>query len=234
MPSLNPRKKKEILTAEMCAEIDRLGLDRNWFQWVVDEEGLEFGRFALSQRTKESQLFDKWHPRLTDFVASKRRQTSFPDPASIDVLDAATKRILEPKIRDAERVPCRGDFTAAFFTAPIHMLSFVASEWPSTYRHPVFVTPDELAEWRMIYDAEENDENRWWYVFQDWDAQLNPSADSFWLRDMTLQHDADVTPALIVWGLCWGSLAGGHRAELWGIDKAGNESFLQDIGDVTY
>lgn len=91
-----------------------------------------------------------------------------------------------------------------------------------------------MTEWRSLYDAEETDQDSWWYVFQDWDAQLNPSADSFWLRDMSVQHDIGITPALIVWGLCWGSLAGGHHAELWGIDHAGNESFLQDVGDVTY
>ena len=231
---LNPRKGREQPTSEMCAEIDRLGLERNWFQWVVDEEGLEFGRFALTQRTKESQLFDKWYPRLTDFVADKRRQNPFPDQRLMGVLDAATQRILEPKIRDAERVPCGGNFTAAFFSAPLHILPFVVSQWPSTYEHAVFMTPDELAEWQQIYDAEESDKESWWHVFQDWDAQLNPASDSFWLRDMTVQQPDGVTTVLIVWGLCWGSLAGGHRAELWGIDSDGSESLLQHVGDVTY
>ncbi len=148
--------------------------------------------------------------------------------------DRSCAVILEPKIRDAERVPCSGNYTAAFFAAPFHVLPFVVSQWPSRYRHPVFITPDELAEWRKIYDAEESDQESWWYVFQDWDAQLNPSPDSFWLRDAPVKIPTDVTPTLIVWGLCWGSLAGGHRAELWGIDRTGNESFLQDVGDVMY
>lgn len=53
--AFNPRKK-ELLTAKMCAEFDRLGLDRNWLQCVVEVEGLEFGRSVLSERPKESQL----------------------------------------------------------------------------------------------------------------------------------------------------------------------------------
>jgi hypothetical protein len=232
--ALNPGKGKEQLTPEMCAEIDRLGFERSWFQWIVDEEGLEFGRFALSQRTKESQLFDKWHPRLTGFVADKRRHTPLPDRGSMGAVDAATHRILEPKIRDAERVPCGGNFTAAFFSAPLHVLPLVVSEWPSTYQHPVFVTPDELTEWHNIYDAEESDRDSWWYVFQDWDAQVDPPPDSLWLRDRAVQQPDGVTPVLVVWGLCWGSLAGGRRAELWGIDSDGSESLLQHLGDVTY
>ena len=234
MKTRNSRKEKEILTPEMGAEIDRLGLDRSWFQWVVDEEGLEFCRYCLMQQTKSSELFDKWYPRLCEFVAAKRRETPLPVGGSMELLDAATQRILEPKIRDAERVPCRGNYTAAFFTAPLHLLPIVAAEWPSSYRHAVFLTPDELAEWRKIYTAEEPDQESWWFVFQDWDAQLNPSSDSFWLRDVPLPRASGITPVLVVWGLYWGSLAGGHRAELWGIDQAGNEAIVQDLGDVTY
>ncbi|HUG66910.1 MAG TPA: hypothetical protein VMM76_04100 [Pirellulaceae bacterium] len=234
MKAFSSRKSQEQLTSEMYAEIDRLGLERSWFQWIVDQDGLEFGQFALSQTTKRSHLFDKWYPRLTEFATAKRRQAPLPDRNSIDVTNAATRRIIEPKIRDAERVPCRGNFTAAFFTAPLHILPFVISEWPSTYRHPVFLTSDELTEWRYIYNAEETDQESWWYVFQDWDAQLNPSSDSFWLRDMALPQIDGTTPVLVVWGLCWGSLAGGHHAELWQIDDGGKEVFLRDVGDLTY
>ena len=228
------RREKEFLTPEMCAEIDRLGLDRGWFQWVVDEEGLDFGQFALSQRTKESRRFDKWYPRLSEFAAAKRSQSPLPTNDAIGLLDAATLRILEPKIRDAEHVPCKGSFTAAFFNAPLHVLPLVTISWPSTYRNPVFLTPDELTEWRQTYDSEEDDRESWWFVFQDWNAEVNPSSDSFWLRDTTIEPADGHTLVLITWGLCWGSLAGGHRAELWGIDADGNESFLQDLGDVTY
>lgn len=93
------RGEKLPLTPDMCDEIDRLGLDRDWFQWVVDREGLTFGRFALAQCTKESRLFDKWYPRLMDFVAAKRSQAPLPSMDAMGPMDAATLRILEPKMR---------------------------------------------------------------------------------------------------------------------------------------
>jgi hypothetical protein len=228
------RREKQSLTPDMCTEIDRLGLDRNWFQWVVDEEGLEFGKFFLSQRTKESQLFDRWHPQLVEFAAAKRFQSPWPNIESLGSLEAATLRILEPKIRDAERVPCVGDFTAAIFTAPLHVLPLVIQQWPSSYRHPVFLTPDELTEWRKTYDAGETDQESWWFAFQSWNAELNPSSGSFWLEDVNLQHAQGITPVLITWGLIWGALAGGDSVELWSIDADGHESFLQALGGTTY
>ncbi len=227
-------KQKESLSPEMCAEIDRLGFERSWFQWVVDEEGLKFAAYCLSQRTKEASLFDKWYPRLAEFANTKRSQTPMPMSETLGLFDAATRRILEPKIVNAERVPCGGNFTAAIFTAPLHVLPFIVTQWPSNYRHPVFLTPSELTEWRQTYDAEEDDQESWWYVFQDWDAELNPSPDSYWLRDTKIECVSNLTPVLIVHGLCWGSLAGGHHAELWGVDISGQESFLQDLGEVTY
>jgi hypothetical protein len=217
----------------MCAEIDRLGLDRGRFQWIVDEEGLDFGKSCLSQRTKESKLFDKWFPRLTEFARSIRSQSPFPSSDGLGLLDAATLRILEPKVADAEHVPCLGNFTAAFFTAPLHVLPFVTTSWPSTYRNPVFLTPDELKEWQQIYDADEKDQESWWFVFQHWDTEINPAADSFWLRDRPVQPAKGRTLALISCGLYWGSLAGGSVAELWEIDADGTEAFLEIVGDIT-
>src|SRR5687768_14765326 len=108
------------------------------------------------------------------------------------------------------------------------------SLWPASYRHPVFLTPDELTEWRRIYDSEETQQEAWWFVFQHWDAETNPPPDSFWLRDTPLQVPEGIVPVLITYGLCWGSLAGGDHAELWGIDADGKERFLEDIADVTY
>jgi hypothetical protein len=225
---------KEQLSPDMCSEIDRLGLERSWFQWVVDQEGLEFARFCLSKRTKEADLFDLWYPRAASFAVERRSQSPLPVNDDLSSMDAATLRILEPKIRDAERVPCKGNYTAAFFTAPLHALPLVSELWPSSYRNPIFLTPAELAEWRQLYDSGESDQESWWFVFQDWNAEPNPASDSFWLRDTPIQGADDVTPVLVTWGLCWGSLAGGHHAELWGVDADGKERFLQDVGDVQY
>lgn len=161
-------------------------------------------------------------------------ESAFPDPSGMALSDAATKRILEGKIRDSERVPCDGDFTAAIFTAPIHVLDCVIALWPSTYRNAVFLTPDELRAWRTIYEAEEPDQDSWWFVFQEWDVQLNPPSDSFWLEDSAAHCDAGMTPVLIVCGLSWGSLAGGQRAELWSIAESGSERFVGIVGDVTF
>ncbi len=225
---------REKLTTDMIAEIERLGLSQAWFQWVVDEEGLDFVRFGLAQRTKEAALFEKWYPRLKTFVAEKRIHSPLPDVKTLARDEASTLRILEPKIRDAEHVPCRGNFTAAFFSAPLHVLPCVMSDWPSTYKNPVFLTPEELVEWRSIYQANEPDQDAWWFVFQDWDADWQLKEDSFWLRDHAFHVADGLKPLLVVCGMYWGSLAGGHRAELWGVDEHGDGSFIEFLADVTY
>lgn len=231
---LFPSKLKESLTEDMCTEIDRLEIDREWIQKIVDDGGLEFGRFFISQRTKESQLFDRWFPHLRQFADSKRSQHPFPDPESLNPLDAATKRILDPKIRDAEHVPTRDRFIAAIFTAPLHVLPTVMSEWPSSYKNTIYLTPEELEEWRAIYDAEEPDKDSWWFVFQWWEAQLNPPPDSFWLQHVPPQQSTELTRVLIITGLSWGSLQGGENIEFCEIDRNGQISPLQSLGDTTF
>lgn len=227
-------REKQNLTAEMCEEIDRLGLERGSVQWVVDQEGLELGRYFFAQRAKEAKLFDLWYPRVVEFATLKRSQWPLSLNGALGPIDAATLRILETKIQNAERVPCRGNFTAAFFSAPPHVLPLVASLWPSNYRHPIFLTADELAEWQMRYRSEEPDQESSWFVLQDWNAQVNPSADSDWFRHAPLQVPDGLTPVLVTWGLCWGSLAGGQKVELWGIDPDGGEKLIQFLCDVTY
>jgi hypothetical protein len=223
--------RRTYLTHEMCAEIDRLGLKRDWFQGIVDDEGLEFGRLCLARLSKEATLFERWFPRLVEYAAAKRLKTPFPDKDALGPLDAATFRILEPRIRDCEHVPCSGNFTAAIFSAPVHVLPLVAQLWPSSYRHPVFLTPDESREWWQAYRGEEDDQDDpWWFVCQDWDAEIKPSFDSFWLPDTKAQDLRGLTPVVITCGLRWGSLAGGEQTELWGINESGKASLLQELG----
>ncbi len=142
--------------------------------------------------------------------------------------------VLKDLIRDAEHVPCGGSFTAAFFSAPLHVLPCVMAEWPSTYRNPIFLTPTELKEWRTIYEQGGIDKDSWWFVFQDWDADWNPEKESFWLENEEFKTSDGSTPLLIVQGLYWGSLAGGHRAEMWGIDVNGHGRLDRLLSDVTY
>lgn len=40
------RREGKLLSGEMCEEIDRLGLDRVWFQRLLNAEGIELTRFA--------------------------------------------------------------------------------------------------------------------------------------------------------------------------------------------
>jgi hypothetical protein len=236
---LNTLKRKlhlgrELLTSEMRAEIDRLGLDQERFQRTVDNEGLEFGKFCLSHCSKEANLFERWYPRLTEYCIAKRSQSPFPNKDSLDLVDAATFRILEPKIRNCEHVPCRGNFTVAFFTAPLHVLPLVAQLWQSSYRHAVFLTPEELAEWQRIYASEEADQDSWWFIFQDWNAEIKPFPDPCWLKEASFEDAPGLTYVLITCGLSWGLLAGGYKTELWSIDKAGKESFVLDVCIADY
>ncbi len=108
------------------------------------------------------------------------------------------------------------------------------NEWPATYKNPIFLTPAELNEWRAIYDKEEQDKDSWWFVFQDWDAEWEPAEDSFWLKHKEFKTPDGSTPLLIVHGLYWGALAGGHRAELWGIDGQGLGHMVKILSDITY
>jgi hypothetical protein len=225
---------RECLSTDMLNEIGRLGLSRDWFDRLVKDEGLEFAGFCLDARSKEAALFEKWFARTKDFVSQCREKNPFPDSENLNFHDRASLSVLRDMINDAEHVPCSGNYTAAFFTAPIHILPYIKREWPSTYKHPIFLTPTELKEWRTIYDIEEQDKESWWFVFQDWNAEWNPDRGSFWLENEEFTVNEGATPLLIVHGLYWGSLAGGHRAELWGIDGNGEAQMVKILSDVTY
>ena len=154
-----------------------------------------------------------------------------PTDDQLSTSDLIARRILEPKIAPAERVPQSGKFSAAFFTAPLSVLRAVKTEWPAEYRNAVFLTPDELREWNAQYD--EPGDPEWWYCFQDWNVEFDPPSDSFWLEHSEYTVPDDAQAAIATWGLSWGSLAGGVKAELWYIEN-GTETLLGDLGDVTF
>lgn len=219
------------LPQDMLDEIERLGESPERIKWVAREENLDFARYFLKNLTESSQLFDKWFPKLKDFERAKRAAAPIPADDQLTPNDVSAKRILQPKIAPAERVPQSGNFCAAFFTAPLAVLPLVNNEWPSQYRNAVFLTPDELREWNSQYD--EPEDAHWWYCFQNWDVEFDPPSDSFWLEHCDYAIPPSALTAIATWGLSWGSLAGGIKAELWIIEN-GTETLLGDLGDVTF
>ncbi|QEG24845.1 hypothetical protein MFFC18_47680 [Mariniblastus fucicola] len=215
----------------MLEEIERLGESPERIKWVAREENLEFARFFLGKLTESSQLFDKWFPRLKEFEDAKRSTAPNPADGQFSANDLLARQILAPKIAPAERVPQSGNFCAAFFTAPLSVLPLVRNEWPSEYRNAVFLTPVELREWNTLYD--EPEDAQWWYCFQNWDVEFDPSPDSFWLEHSEYAVPVGAKSAIATWGLSWGSLAGGVKAELWAIEND-SAQLLGLLGDATF
>ena len=219
------------LPQDMLDEIERLGESPERIKWVAREENLDFARYFLDYLTESSQLFDKWFPKLQDFERAKRAAAPIPSDDQLSTNDLIARRILEPKIAPAVRVPQSGNFCAAFFAAPLPVLPLVKDEWPSQYRNAVFLTPDELREWNAQYN--EPDDARWWYCFQNWNVEFDPPSDSFWLDYSDYVIPDGALSAIATWGLSWGSLAGGMNAELWCIEN-GVERLMGDLADVTF
>ncbi len=223
------------LPEDMIGEIERLGEHRKLIERIADDNGLEFTRGFLQGITDSAALFEVWFPQLQEFVEHARQSNPIPAESDLTPIDLAYRRILQPRIASAERVPQRNNFTAAIFTAPLAVLPIVMSEWPSTYRNSVFLTPDELSEWHMIYDRPWYDwELPWWYVFQHWEIQSNPSLDAPWHKIATKGVAEHATPLLVKWEICWGPLFGGNEAELWCVDADGCETHVDDLWDETH
>jgi hypothetical protein len=219
------------LPQDMLDEIERLGESPERIKWVAREENLDFARYFLNSLTESSQLFDKWFPKLKDFERAKRFDSPIPSDDQLSANDLVARRILDPKIAPAERVPQNGNFCAAFFTAPLGVLSLVTNEWPSEYRNAVFLTPDELSDWHAQYD--EPDDAHWWYCFQDWNVEFDPPSDSFWLEGSEYTIPNGASSAIATWGMSWGSLAGGVTGELWCIEN-GLERRLGDLAMIDF
>lgn len=220
------------LPPEMLAEIARLGHKPEGIEWVAQQEGLEFARYYLQKQSESAALFEKWFPRLCEFAKEKRLASPVPDDSRLTPEALIHRRILCEKITSAERIPQSGNFNASIFSAPLSVLPLVMADWPSTYRHPVFLTPEEKREWYDRYD--EPDDAPWWFCFQDWNVEVDPGPDSYWLEHSVHTVPEDAVPLVVSWGLAWGSLAGGQKAELWCVGADGVERRLGDLGDVTF
>ncbi len=222
------------LPQDILEEIERLGESPEHLKWmarVAREENIDFVRLLVNNLTVTSQLFDKWFPKLKDFERAKRLAAPIPTQGQLTENDLIARRILQPKIASGERVPQRGDFCAAIFTAPLGVLSLVNNGWPSEYRNAVFLTPNELSEWNeqceQPYDA------HWWYCFQDWNVEFDPPSDSFWLDGCDYIIPDAASSAIATWGMSWGSLAGGVTGELWCIEN-GLERRLGDLAMIDF
>ncbi len=210
------------LPTDMLAEIDRLGESRARIERLSKEEGLEFARFFLQEASKCAALFDKWFPQLQEFAEGARRANPIPVESDLSPTELAFRRILQPKIASAERVPQRNNYTAAIFTAPLVVLPLVIAEWPSTYRNRVFLTADEFKEWNRNYD--EPKYSPWWYVYQYWEIEPNPPQDLLWLKRSQYTLPPHATSLLVSWGLCLDAIAGRGEGELWHLDQSGCET----------
>lgn len=226
------RRPEFVMPAEMLKELERLGESPVLIEQIGNRHGAESARNFVESLVESAVWFDKWFPKLQAFAASCREEVPFPTTASLSPIDQAVQRILIPKITDAGRVPQRGNYTAAIFSAPLSVLPFVTSDWPSSYPNAVFLTPDELMRWHEFYG--EGDDAPWWYCFQDWNAELDPPSDSFWLDGASYSVPPECHSLLVSWGLQWGSLAGGSQSELWCVDRAGTERLLGPLGSIDY
>lgn len=222
------RESNAALPDSMLAEVDRLGEDRSLLERLAESEGLEFARSLLGDLSTASELFDKWYPRLTQFASAKRGLLPLPADDALTSSEKAARRILHPKIVNAERVPARNHFTAALSSAPLSVLPLVMAEWPSMYRNAVFLTPEETAEWHGQYD--EPSDAPWWCVFQSWDFECFPWDE---LSGLDPSRMPGTFPLLITEGLAWGCLAGGGRSEWWASGPDG-ESLITIANDTTF
>lgn len=220
------------LPADIVEEASRLGESLKAIELVADSEGIDFARYFLSRLSDSARVFEEWFPRLTAFADAKRSEHRLPFEQDLTTLDCAIRQILEPKVVGAERVPVRNHFTAAIFTAPIVMHSLLKIEWPAAYPNAVFLTPMELREWNEIYTGPED--SCWWYVMQDWDVVANPEPSSFWMQHCRYAIPDGSIPLLVSWGLQWGSMAGGQRAELWHLPQGGTAQRLGSLGDCSF
>lgn len=218
--------KYEEPTPEMYAEVDRLGLSRDWIRNTVRDFGLELGQSSLSRETDRSHQFQRGYPQLLEFAETKRGLNPLPSADQLSPLDAAIVRILKPRILNSGNVPCPGHFCAAVLSAPAYLLPLVMETKRQPHRHPVFLTTDELSEWRSASASGDSDDCWSWCSYQYWNAVLKVSPDEFWLPDFP----RDLTQLFVTWGTTWGPLQGHGEEELWGISSAGEETFVKRMG----
>jgi hypothetical protein len=216
------------LPQDMAVEIERLGENRVMIESLMRAEGIESARRLLERSTECAALSEKWLARLVEFASEKRHDRPLPEDGSLSSVDAAVRRILQPKIKVENPLPQLNAYRAPIFTAPLASLPLVIAEWSQIYAKPVFLTPEELSEWNDLYD--EPDDAPWWNFYYTWQAEFDGEAFDQAMEDADLSVPAGSTPVLITWGSCVGALAGGWTRELWCIAGDGRESFVDELG----
>jgi hypothetical protein len=212
---------KMTLPQEIVLDLEQLGVDIAPYEQLANMKGVDVVRRIVQMEVEEVTVFREWYPRLAAFAVAKRQSTPLPLPSELTEEDHAFRRILEPKIRDAERVPVRGRATAVVFTAPLCTLSIVKSQWPGSVDNAVFLTREELREWNDNHDYSASE--FWWCVRQWWDVSDHDKEGS------TMPALApDEVPWFVSSGLCWGGLAGGEDTELWAWNGR-KERFVQEL-----
>ena len=219
------------LPADIAAQLAYLGRDVARYKDIANKEGVDFLRMLVGKLVESAALFDEWHPRLVQFAAQKRLAGPLPSTTAREALEAAMQRILQSAIENAERVPTVGRHTSVVFCVPLKYLPMLRKSWPAEVLNAIFLTPDELREFKAMCDAPES--AQWWYAFQWWSIQTEIPATSMWFSHPKPKLPANVTPLFVTSGLQWGSLAGGERADLWTWDGA-HEQFHSVIGDCSF
>lgn len=213
------------LPADTASEIERVGEDRAQIEYWMREEGLEFARAMLNRTAEELALYQKWLPVLQQFVHEKRLANPLQEDESLSNVDHAIRRILWPKIKNDDALPQLRESRVPIFSAPLPALPLVMAEWSSTYANPIFLTPEELQEWRSLYCVDED--APWWNFYYSWDAELDAVPDEAWNISLL---PPGTRPLMITWGSCVDPLAGSWSQELWGINANGAEVFIEDLG----
>ena len=220
------------LPPDIADQLSELGEDAARYEWIAESEGDDFLRGFVGKLVESAALFDESHPRLAEFAAQQRAANPVPQQSDADAFTLAQHRILKPLVDDAERVPIRGTHTSAIFYAPLNCLSLLLNSWPANVPNAVFLTPEEFKEWNQTYELPEG--VFWWFVFQWWAIDFKISENSIWFfNSKPKTFPANVTPMLVTYGLQWGGLAGGERADLWAWDGE-RETFIENVGDCSF
>lgn len=221
------------LPEDVLAELARLKRDPVRFASFARQYGMEDARRMLQICAEEQADFQKYYPKLVDFVAKRRQAIPIPDEANFTLLDKAVRRIVASKLEGFGEHLGTFPFRAMIITSPLVAIALVEAASNAKFANPVVLTPEDQMAWNEIYD--DPDLTYSWYAYQSFDVELNPTVDSFWLRNsshkkMLTDLPDDVTPMVVSCGGATGSLSGSWSAELWSIDDGGQETLIGSLG----